>query len=263
MSGWRLYADAGNTALKWAAWSGACWVAEGRMEIDAPQTAWRELGAVLAMAGLDADECAGVALVCSRPSQAEASEGALTAATGMPVRLMGRDMRSDMVVSYHDPSEIGQDRLAAGEAALDLVGPPVVVVAIGTCITAQALDAQGTLLGGAIAPGLEAQATGIAVEVPHLREPLAEATALLRSGVEPPEIGRTTVENLALGLVGALTGTVQALIAQMTGVVGPATVIATGGDAELAGRLGAELDRVEPLLVLEGLRSVDEQARGG
>ena len=263
MSGWRLYADAGNTALKWAVWADACWVAEGRMEIDAGPAAWRELGAVLAMAGLDADECAGVALVCSRPSQAEASEGALTGATGMPVRLMGRDMRSDMLVAYHDPSEIGQDRLAAAEAALNLTGPPAVVVAVGTCITAQALDAQGTLVGGAIAPGLEAHAAGIAVEVPHLREPLAEATALLRSGAELPEIGRTTVENLALGLAGALTGTVRALIGRMTGAVGEASVIATGGDAELAMRLGAEFDRVEPLLVLEGLRSVDEQARGG
>ncbi len=263
MNGWRLYADAGNTALKWAAWAGACWVAEGRMEIDAPQAAWRELGAVLAMAGLDADECEGVALVCSRPSQAEASERALTAATGMPVRLMGRDMCSDTPVSYHDPSEIGQDRLAAAEAALNLVGPPVVVVAVGTCITAQALDAQGTLVGGAIAPGLEAQAAGIAIAVPHLREPLAEAMELLRSGETPPEIGRTTVENLALGLAGSLVGTVQALIGMMHAAVGEATVIATGGDAAPAARLGAEFDRVEPLLVLEGLRSVDEQARGG
>ncbi len=262
MSGWRLYADAGNTALKWAARAGGCWVAEGRMEVDAPEGAWRELGAVLEMAGLDPDECGGVALVCSRPSQAEAAERALEAATGVPVRLMGRDFGAPLTVAYVDRSEIGQDRLAASEAALEMVGAPAVVVVVGTCITAQALDADYVLAGGAIAPGLEAQAAGIAAEVPHLREPLAEAMALLRSGETPPEIGRTTVENLVLGPACSLVGTVQALIAQMTGVVGPATVIATGGDAELAARLGAEFDRIEPLLVLEGLRALDEQSRG-
>ncbi|GEM_PF-3383543 len=265
MTGWRLYADAGNTALKWAARAGGCWVAEGRMEIAVSVVAWREVGAVLEMAGLDADECEGVALVCSRPSEAEAAEHALTAATGVPVRLMGRDLHSRLRVAYEDPTELGQDRLAAVEGAAMLVGAPAIVLMLGTCITAQALDAERRLIGGAIAPGLEAQAAGVIAEVPHLREPLLEALALLRAGEMPPEIGRTTVGNLALGLAASLHGTVQALIEPMRSAVGDAPAIASGGDAELAAALqrwwpggaGVRFDRVEPLLVLEGLRSVD------
>ncbi|HCA47572.1 MAG TPA: hypothetical protein DEP45_09530 [Armatimonadetes bacterium] len=101
--------------------------------------------------------------------------------------------------------------------------------------------------------------------MPHLREPLLEALALLRAGEMPPEIGRTTVGNLALGLAASLHGTVQALIEPMRSAVGDAPAIASGGDAELAAALqrwwpggaGVRFDRVEPLLVLEGLRSVD------
>lgn len=262
MGGWRLYADAGNTALKWAAWHGGSWVAQGRMEVDAPPAAWREIGAVLELAGLDADECEGVALVCSRPSQAQAAECALTVATGQEVRLLGRDLRSTVAVGYADPSEIGQDRLAAAEAALRMAGAPAIVLAVGTCITVQALDAECTLVGGAIAPGLEAHAAGIATEVPHLSAPLTEAMALVRSGEVLPEIGRSTVENLALGLAASLRGTVDALAELARGVVGAAPVIGTGGDAELAARLGAALERIEPLLVLEGLRALDERSRG-
>jgi type III pantothenate kinase len=83
----------------------------------------------------------------------------------------------------------------------------------------------------------------------------------LRSGEAPPAIGRSTAENLALGLAAEVRGTVDALVAAMCEEVGDAPVIATGGDAELAAQLGASFDRVEPRLVLEGLRVVDERTR--
>lgn len=85
------------------------------------------------------------------------------------------------------------------------------MLALGTCITAQALDAEGTLVGGVIAGGLEAQVAGIRATVPHLREPVDAALELLRSGEEAPRMGRSTVENLAAGLAGSLRGTVEAL----------------------------------------------------
>lgn len=260
---WRLYADVGNTAVKWAARADDRWVADGRLEIDAPPGAWGELSHVLEPAGLAATACTGVALVCSRPSRGEAVERALGAATGAEVRVLGRDLTASVRVAYHDPAELGQDRLAAAEGALALVGAPAIVLALGTCITAQGLDAEGTLIGGGIAAGLEAQVAGICEAVPHLRKPVTAALGALRGGEAVPAIGRSTVENLALGLAAALGGTVERLIAVMRAQVGPAPVIATGGDAELAALLGAAFDRVEPLLVLEGLRVVDERTRAG
>ncbi|MFW5868048.1 MAG: pantothenate kinase, partial [Armatimonadota bacterium] len=71
-----------------------------------------------------------------------------------------------------------------------------------------------------------------------------------------------TAENLALGLAASMRGTVNELVAAMCEEIGEAPVIATGGDAELAAALGASFDRVEPRLVLEGLRVVDERTHG-
>jgi type III pantothenate kinase len=259
MSGWRLYADAGNTALKWAVFAGGGWPVEGRLEVAELQAAGAELAGVLGLAGFDPAECEGVALVSSRPSQSRAAEDALHLATGREVRVLGRDLRAEVAVAYHDPAEIGQDRLAAAEGALELLGAPAVVVTLGTCITAQALDTDGTLIGGAIAPGLEAQVAGICETVPHLRGPVREALESVRAHEQTPPVGRSTAENLALGLRAAVRGTVNALIGAMCGEVGEAPVIATGGDAELAAQLGASFERVEPRLVLEGLRVVDER----
>ncbi len=274
MTGWRMYADAGNTALKWAAREGGRWLADGRIESEALPAAGTDLAGVLAVAGLDPDECTGAALVCSRPLLAGEAERVLAAATGMDVRLLGRELQADVPVEYRDPEEIGQDRLAAAEGAISLVGAPVIVMTLGTCITAQAVDPEGTLTGGAIAAGVAAQVRGIAHAVPHLSEAAADARKILRSDAALPESGRSTVESLVLGLAASLRGTVAALIEDMQTAIGEAPVIATGGDAELASRLQrrqagslphvsdeshAMIDRVEPLLVLEGLRVVDER----
>lgn len=257
--GWRLYADAGNTALKWAVRCGGCWAAQGRVDNAALGCAPREVAAALTLIGLEPEECAGVALVSSRPAVTEAAEAALSAATELPVRLLGRDLHAEIKVAYADPAQIGQDRLAAAEGALAVRGGPAIVMTLGTCITAQALDAAGVLQGGVIAAGIEAQADGIATAVPHLCEALAEGLAMLRSGGTLPPIGRTSAQNLALGLALSLRGTADALIAAMRREVGNAPVVATGGDVEIAVQQGLTFDRIEPLLVLEGLRVVDER----
>lgn len=258
--GWRLYADEGNSALKWAARAAGRWVADGRLPIEGLGCA--ALQAAVIDAGLDPGACTGAALVSSRPSRAEAAERLLAELAWADVRLLGRDIFAQIEVDYRDPSEIGQDRLAAAEGALALHGAPAIVLTLGTCLTAQALDDAGRLVGGIIAAGLQAQVAGIVESVPHLRAPLLRGLELLRAG-EAPASGRSTDENLAAGLRAALLGAIDAMVAAMREQVGDAPVIATGGDAELAGALGARFGRIEPLLVLEGLRAVDERTSDG
>ncbi len=258
--GWRLYADAGNSALKWAARASGRWVGEGRLGIEGLDCA--ALQAATIDAGLDPGACAGAALVSSRPSLAEEAERLLAELAWTDVRLLGRDIFARIEVDYHDPTEIGQDRLAAAEGALVLHGAPAIVLALGTCVTGQALDNEGRLIGGIIGAGLEAQLAGIVETVPHLRDPLLRGLELLRAG-EAPAFGRSTEENLAAGLRAALLGAIDRMVGVMRERVGDAPVIATGGDAELATSLGAHFDRIEPLLVLEGLRAVDERTRDG
>lgn len=259
--GWRLYADVGNSALKWAARADGAWQADGRLPLDGLDAS--ALAVALARAGVHAGDCERAVLVTSRPALAATAEAVLAKVTAAPVLLMGRDLCADLAVAYHDPAEIGQDRLAAAEGARALVGTPVIIVTLGTCLTAQALNEKGVLVGGAIAAGLEAQAAGIAATVPHLAAPAADALARLQASEGMPQVGRSTVENLAAGLQAALRGGIDLLVGALRAQVGEAPVIATGGDVGVALRAGARFDRVEPLLALEGLRVVDERHDAG
>lgn len=231
------------------------------------RTSWVPIASATENAGLARDACSGSALVASCPSLAELAEAILTKACEQPPRVLGRELRSDLAVGYHDPAEIGQDRLAAVEGALAHFSPPLVVLTLGTCVTVEAVSAEGTVVGGAIAPGVEAQVAGLRATVPHLQEDVEAALASLRGQGTSPGVGRSTTENLWLGLAATLVGTAERLVELMREQVGgQAPVIATGGDADLLGRYTRVIDRVEPMLVLDGLRAIEgrrpEEDRG-
>ncbi len=263
--GGRLYADAGNTALKWAVRAEGAWIAEGRLPIDAltgeARRASEEMAQALTAEGIFPENLAGTALVCSRLSDVAEIERALQDAIGTRIALLGRDLDAGIATTYEDPAQIGQDRLALAEGAVEMVGAPVIAIALGTCITAQWIDADAVMTGGAIAAGIAAQVKGIGQAVPHLSNAVMQAAELLRQDHEMIAARQSTVGSLARGLAASVRGTVEALLERARGEVGDVPVIATGGDAALAKHLGAPFSHVEDLLVLEGLRVADERSR--
>jgi type III pantothenate kinase len=76
-------------------------------------------------------------------------------------------------------------------------------------------------------------------------------------------IGKTTASALQSGLVYGFAGQVDGIVARMRGELGDtAPVIATGGLAELIAPHSQTIERVDPLLTLEGLRLVWDLNRG-
>lgn len=260
-AGWRLYADAGNTALKWAVYAGDGWILDLRLPTESLPAAPEMIRKSVLHAGLQPDCCAGAALVCSVAGREDDAARALFKATGAEVALLGRDLHSEVSSTYADPRELGQDRLALAEGALALVGAPVIVISLGTCITAQWLDAEGLLVGGAITAGLQAQIEGIGSTAPHLRSAARSAGSALRRKRRDERGKQSTQGSLMIGIEASVGGAVRMLEERGRAEVGNAPVIATGGDAALLERLGASFDLIEPLLVLEGLRAVDERSR--
>jgi len=262
---WRLYADLGNSTLHWAARQGDGWAAQGRLRTDSlePEASARQIATAAESAGLERAACAGSVLVTSRPGWAEVGESILAQVCGKPPLVLGEDIHSELLVSYCEPAQVGQDRLAAVEGALAQFRPPVVVLGFGTCITAQAVAALGAFVVGPIAPGLQAHLAGLRRAVPHLREAIEGAASRLRSKQGPSPIGRSTAENLWIGVVAAMVGTAERLARLMRERVGAeALVIGTGGDAGLVAMHSEVMDRIDPLLVLEGLRAIDERQAG-
>jgi type III pantothenate kinase len=151
-------------------------------------------------------------------------------------------------IDYPRPNSIGPDRLANAIAAKHRFGSPVVVVDFGTAVTFDVVNRDGDYVGGIIAPGLAA-----------MTDYLHEKTALLpRIRIREIErtIGRSTEEAMLVGAVHGYRGLIRELLMELRRELKARRlpVVATGGYARLIAARLPEINAVEPLLTLEGLR---------
>lgn len=158
---------------------------------------------------------------------------------GAPPRgtlLLGRDFPPLVRNRALHPETVGADRLAQASAAWARTGGACVVVAMGTAITIDAVNARGEFRGGLIAPGLRLMARA-----------LHDHTALLPE-VDPVRVrsplGRHTREAIQAGISFAAEGLIRSALARHRG-----RVFGTGGDAPLFRDL---FDELVPDLGLEG-----------
>ncbi len=165
--------------------------------------------------------------------------------------IVGPGIKTGICIKTDNPKEVGADRIVNAIAAYKLYGGPVIIVDFGTATTFCAVDADGVYLGGAIAPGLEISA-----------EALAERTAKLpKIEVTKPEhsIGSNTITAMQSGMFFGYLGLTNELIRRFKRELGEdSLVVATGGQAELIGNESKLIDKVNPLLTLEGLRLIYE-----
>jgi len=139
-------------------------------------------------------------------------------------------------------------------AAYDKVGGACVVVDFGTSINYDVVSGEGEYLGGAIAPGVQ-------ISMDALTQ---RASKLVKVEIEAPAaaIGRSTQAALRSGIVYGFAGQVDGIVGRIREELGmEATSIATGGLAPAIAPFCDELDEVDDLLTLTGLRLVWERNR--
>ena len=174
-----------------------------------------------------------------RRALGEIAEGPVLQLTGeaaLPIR-----------IDVETPGAVGADRIANALRAWDRFGRDTIAVDLGTATTFDCVTAGGVFLGGAISPGLKAGA-----------EWLAERTAKLPEvDLVPPSevIGRSTEASIRSGVFHSAIGGVEAILERIRAEWESAEplVVATGGFSSTVGPLLSGVDRVEPLLTLEGL----------
>lgn len=274
-----LFADIGNTIVKWRlwdsdGWADSCWaeLCEAPDKVRDSLLAWRP-SALAVVASVSAGAVSEVhsvrSCVAGRDAAMQGMVSVLAVAAEfvelaeearVPLFLAGRDFPIPIPTEYRDPTEMGLDRLCSAFAARQLFGAPVVTASAGTCLTVEAVDVRGVVVGGAIAAGVSAMAKGLGEAVPHLRPFLEDA---MRSDVAALELGRSTAENLALGLWMGAAAALDRLVAMARAAVGQeAPVVLTGGDAAAFARLCRSEVKVCERLVLEGLRLAYENRFG-
>lgn len=192
-------------------------------------------------------------VICSVvPKANRPIETAVKKILGAEVVLLGRDRRVPIPNQTAKPRQVGMDRLVNAWAAWQRFKRPCVVVDFGTATTFDVISAGGEYLGGAIVPGIEVSLDAL----------FGRAAALRRVELVEPRsvVGKTTVESIQSGTIYGYSALVDGMCERIEAdVVGDATVIATGGLADLIAPVSEAIEHVEPWLTLHGLRLIWEK----
>jgi len=169
---------------------------------------------------------------------------------GARALVLGPGVRTGLPVLVDNPREVGTDRIARALAAIDLVGAPCVVVALGTATTFDVVNEAGQYIGGAIAPGLQISLAALAEHAAQLRHvELARPRSV---------VAKNTVEALQAGAVFGCAGLVDGVVRRIAGELrvplDDLTVIATGVLALAVVGECETVTRHEPGLTLNGMR---------
>jgi type III pantothenate kinase len=247
-----LAVDVGNTQTVFGLFEDERLVEHWRVATEDERTA-DELAALLArlleLRELDFGAVTGICLSSTVPgllrAYAELAEREIRA----PLLVLGPGTKTGIPILYDDPREVGPDRIANSVAARERYGAPCIVVDFGTSTSFDAVSDAGEYVGGVLAPGIEISMDALFARAARLQKvDFTEPAAV---------IGKTTTSALQSGLVYGFAGQVDGIVARMRAELGDtAPVIATGGLAELIAPHSSTIERVDPLLTLEGLRLI-------
>jgi type III pantothenate kinase len=252
-----LAVDVGNTQTVLGLFEGEELVEHWRLATEAERTG-DELAALFAnlleLRGRTFGDVSGVSLSSTVPLLVRAYQELAERHIGAPLLVLGPGTRTGIPILYDDPREVGPDRIANAVAARERYGAPCIVVDFGTSTNFDAISAEGEYVGGVLAPGIEISMDAL----------FARAARLTKVDFVEPDtvIGKTTTASLQSGLVYGFAGQVDGIVERMRSELGDsAPAIATGGLAELIAPHAKTIEKVDPLLTLDGLRLVWDRNR--
>jgi type III pantothenate kinase len=191
------------------------------------------------------------AVMCSVvPRATAAARRAITRRCGVRPQVLTAASPHGLRIGYRDPARLGTDRLACALGAqVRFPGRNLIVVDCGTATTVTALDRHGTILGGAILPGLGLWPVALAARTAQL--PAATPTPPRRA------VGRSPEEALRSGIFHGHAGAIREVVSRVRneafGRAAP-VVIGTGGHSARFASVGV-FTTVQPDLILAGLKA--------
>lgn len=193
------------------------------------------------------DDIEDVMIASVVPTVMHSLKNAVKRYIGCEPMIVGPGIKTGMNIRYDNPKELGADRIVNAVAAVNKYKPPLIIVDFGTATTFCAVDRNGDYLGGVIAAGVKISMSALFEKTAKL--PKVEI-------VKPNNvIGRNTISAIQSGAVFGHAGLVDGIVRRIKNDIGgDATVIATGGLAKMIAKESQEINVVDSMLTLDGLK---------
>jgi type III pantothenate kinase len=248
-----LTIDIGNTVVHIGIFDGNRLVTTLRMATDTRHLA-DEYGAMainlLHLRGIDPAQISAACMCSGVPPLTAVLNEVCHSFFKVTPLMVSAGVRTGLPIRY-EPRELGADRIADAVAAIDLYGPPLIVVDLGTATVFDAVSREGEYLGGAIAPGINLAADSLFLNTSQLRrvELIAPKSA----------IGHNTTAAMQSGLVLGYAGLVTTMVERFKQEIGrDAKVIGTGGLVKVIANEAPVFDDINQDLTLIGLRLIHQ-----
>lgn len=191
-----LAVDIGNSNVVIGGVEGEKILFEARLRTDATKTSDEyciDLKSILDIYKVDNTDIEGSIIASVVPQVLNTFQTAVMKLTGKRALVVGPGIKTGLNIAIENPSQTGADLVVGCVAALREHKPPMIVVDMGTATTMVVLDKNGSLIGGAISPGVKIS-----------MDALTGGTALLPGlQLDQPKraIGRNTVDCMRSGIM--------------------------------------------------------------
>ncbi|WP_300462978.1 type III pantothenate kinase [Desulfobacula sp.] len=174
-----------------------------------------------------------------------------------PLWINADSVKQLMPILYHNPDEVGADRIVNAVAAYKKYQTCLIIIDFGTATTFDVISEKGEYLGGAIVPGVMISAEALSQKASRL--PRVEI-------FKAPEkvIGKNTLDSIKSGIIYGNAAMVDGMVERMTSEMKASPrILATGGLAPLISGLSKTIEAVEQSLTLEGLKIISNKIQMG
>lgn len=201
----------------------------------------------LSLESVSCDDITDVMIASVVPTVMHSLKNAVKRYIGCEPMIVGPGIKTGMNIRMDNPRELGADRIVNAVAAINKYKAPLIIVDFGTATTFCAVDGKGDYIGGVIAAGVKISMDALFDKTAKL----PKVEIVRPNGI----IGRNTINAIQSGAVYGQAAQADGIIKRIKKEIGSdATVVATGGLAKMIAEESEEIEIVDSMLTLDGLK---------
>lgn len=213
---------------------------------------------MLALYGAEPQEVTDVIFSSVVPALTPRMREALRKMCEAPIMEVGPGLKSGVRIRMDNPAQLGGELLCAVVGALQRQTPPLVVANFDTAISMLAVDAEGSLVGGAILPGPQLSLAALVKNTAQLPQ------IDLAAGTPASILGKSTSACLQNGFVLGTASQLDGLAARFCAELSPQTAFYATGNLPRAIRNACRTPiRYRETLITDGLYRIWQKNRKG